>query len=152
MRDKLDLNHSLFGIHFQGNAGVIDSLGFLSLNSTSDLPLQQSKKNIDGVSSMSMREICKAKIQYTYDANTRTIAMPEQPHNLTTRTDKCWICESWVETTINLDLNSLRIPYTIPANPNEPIAVYVHFDFDDYQPQPMVDLRIGSKSDRQGKF
>jgi NLR family CARD domain-containing protein 3 len=31
MSEKLRSNHSLYGIHFQGNAGKIDSLGFLNV-------------------------------------------------------------------------------------------------------------------------
>ena len=44
----------------------------------------------------------------------------------------CWICESWIEVNINVDLNILNIPYDKPTNPLQAIDVFIHFDFDDY--------------------
>ena len=46
--------------------------------------------------------------------------------------DQCWICESWIETNISVDLNVLNLEFQPPEDPKAPIKVYVHFDFDDF--------------------
>lgn len=65
--------------------------------------------------------------------------------------DQCWICESWIETNISVDLNALNVEYEVPAD-SEAIKVYVHFDFDDFQPDLMDDLHLNGRKDRIGKF
>ncbi len=64
----------------------------------------------------------------------------------------CWICESWIEANINIDLNNLMTPYDKPEKPNDPLKVYVHFDFDDYQPDLMIDLHLNNRPEKLGKF
>ena len=56
--------------------------------------------------------------------------------------DICWICESWLETILSVNLNALGIEYEVPEHPEVPIEVFVHFDFDDFQPDLMEDLRF----------
>jgi len=62
----------------------------------------------------------------------------------------CWICESWIDTTISVDLNALGITYEVPSSTDSAIEVYIHFDFDDFQPDLMEDLRL--KGMAPGKF
>ena len=64
----------------------------------------------------------------------------------------CWICESWIEVNLSVDLNALNIPYEKPSNPQQAIQVFVHFDFDDYQPDLMTDLHLNNHPERMGKF
>lgn len=66
--------------------------------------------------------------------------------------DQCWICESWIETNISVDLNALNVEYEVPEDINQQIKVYVHFDFDDFQPDLMADLHMNGRQDRIGKF
>jgi hypothetical protein len=30
--------------------------------------------------------------------------------------DQCWICESWIETNISVDLNAINVEYELPAD------------------------------------
>lgn len=50
-----------------------------------------------------------------------------------------------------MDLNALNVEYEVPAD-HEPIKVFVHFDFDDFQPDLMDDLHLNGRNDRIGKF
>ena len=64
----------------------------------------------------------------------------------------CWICESWIEANISIDLNLCEVLFDKPDNAEEPLKVYVHFDFDDYQPDLMMDLHLNNRPERLGKF
>ena len=67
--------------------------------------------------------------------------------------DQCWVCESWVESNFNVDLRKVPgIDFEPPQDPKEPIKVYLHCDFDDFQPDLMKDLHLGGNDHLLGKF
>mgnify|MGYP006092693479 FL=1 len=65
---------------------------------------------------------------------------------LNTKLHNCWICEAWVECFFEIDLielfkirgEDLELSDNLDVQQN----VYIHFDFDDYQPDKMDDQRI----------
>ena len=63
------------------------------------------------------------------------------------------MCESWVESAFNVDLKKVpEIDFHPPEDPKEPIKVFLHCDFDDFQPDLMKDLHLGGNSHLLGKF
>jgi len=65
---------------------------------------------------------------------------------LNTKLHNCWICENWVECDFEIDLvEMMQIHFNrdleISENLDIKIFVYMHFDFDDYEPDKMDDLR-----------
>lgn len=66
--------------------------------------------------------------------------------------DNCWVCEAWIETIISVDLNALGVPYEAPKDPNQLINVYIHFDFDNFQPNLMDDLHLNGRPQNLGLF
>jgi hypothetical protein len=65
---------------------------------------------------------------------------------LKTDFQNCWICEGWVETEFELDLQKLMSKlrgkeFYMSDNLEVKYSVCIHFDFDDYQPDLMEDLR-----------
>ena len=67
--------------------------------------------------------------------------------------DQCWVCESWVESAFQVDLFKVpEINFTPPEDQKEPIKVYLHCDFDDFQPDLMKDLHLGGNDHLLGKF
>ena len=61
--------------------------------------------------------------------------------------ENCWICESWVECEFEINLvealrnAGINQELRISENLDVHYHVYIHFDFDDYQPDRMDDLR-----------
>jgi hypothetical protein len=55
----------------------------------------------------------------------------------------CWICEGWLERRFKLNLyDSLETPVEISDDSNnEHYNVFMHFDFDEWEPDVMEDRR-----------
>ena len=75
---------------------------------------------------------------------------------LNAKPEHCWICDAWVECEFSIDLvqiikqefnRDLRMSENLEVN----YFVYLHFDFDDYQPDKMDDMRKVDMS-QSGKF
>ena len=63
------------------------------------------------------------------------------------------MCESWVESAFSVNLKKIPgLDFEAPLDPKEPIKVYLHCDFDDFQPDLMQDLHLGGKDSMLGKF
>lgn len=76
--EGLKSNLSIYGIHFEGNFGYIDSEGYLVLeDSTKDISSEHITRKIDSVNIQS--NFKKFKTQDTPAKN------------------YCWICDGWVE-------------------------------------------------------
>ena len=107
-------NHTLYGIHMEGNDWYVDKYGFIRVDKKSkwfdftknsiNLP-----KNLNGYSS-TMKFSNKYKNQYKPTAN-------------------WWICEGWTENTFEVNLGS---SFTVIEDP-----VHIHFDYNSYEPELM---------------
>ena len=68
-----------------------------------------------------------------------------------TNLENCWICENWVETEFGLDLiqvfkEQIGEDVDLVDDLGTVYEVFIHFDFDDYKPDRLDDLRkSGSK-------
>lgn len=63
------------------------------------------------------------------------------------------MCESWVESAFNVNLNKVPgINFEPPEDPKEPVKVYLHCDFDDFQPDLMTDLHLRGGDSMSGLF
>lgn len=65
---------------------------------------------------------------------------------LDTHLENCWICENWVETQYRIDLKSILkakfdIDLEMVDDTETRYPVYIHFDFDKYDPDRLEDLR-----------
>lgn len=72
----------------------------------------------------------------------------------TMRNKNCWICEQWVETEFEVNILESGNQDAISAYEKGEATTeamkyaYIHFDFDDYQPDRMLDIR----AEAPGKF
>ena len=67
------------------------------------------------------------------------VESPKKGHNvddeILDREDNCWICDAWIEGNITVNLNkipAIKHLFKPPEDPEQPIQVYLHCDFDDY--------------------
>lgn len=116
--DLIKENHSLFGLHVHGNNCSLDSLGFVVTKSKTQMR-EDWKYNRNNV------------IGYT-NRDGKTIRFKQKSEvlsNLKTGMN-CWICEGWREQTFTVyqgrSINNLSQP------------VFIHFEFNNYQPELMV--------------
>lgn len=118
--EGLKLNHSIYGLHWNGNQGYVDTEGFLIPFKTSlstDLQPKHStaisKRRINGV-------------QCLKDGKGHDKAIP---------TENCWICEGWTENTIYYipgKDNFLLIEFQGKSGNIFDLPLYIHFDFEQY--------------------
>ena len=107
-------NHSLFGIHLQGNQMKIDSLGFIS-------PLKHKNENYFSLSHLS----------YNFDTDKNLISTKINNIRMLRNLNNCWICEGWREIEFNF------FPSEEICNNNLFHIVKIHLSFDDYKPYPL---------------
>ena len=65
---------------------------------------------------------------------------------LDTNLENCWICENWVETEFGINLiqiydEEFGEEVEMVDDPETVYEVFIHFDFDDYNADQMVDQR-----------
>ena len=111
-------NHSILGIHVDGNDMNIDALGFIHPNHTGDVNHNQHYgKNILSYSMNTSHAVMKSKIDAVRKIRNK---------------NNCWICEGWKET---------EFVY-IPTKDEELIANYIvvklHLSFENYEPYDMI--------------
>ncbi len=84
--EGLKFNHSIYGLHWNGNQGYVDTDGFLVPFRTSLSTALQPKHST---------AIAKLRI------NGVKCLKEGKGHDKAIPTENCWICEGWVETTFN---------------------------------------------------
>lgn len=105
-------NHTLFGLHMQGNRCYVDSHGFIRQQpeteiakyADSSLMFPQSMNGYTPVVSV------KAKSKFVYET-------------------KCWVCEGWSEEKFTIRSGKSMISLSDP--------VYIHFDFNRFEAEFM---------------
>lgn len=104
--ESLKTNQSIYGFHFQGNFGSVDTLGFLNIseNEKEDLIGPLLSKKINGVRPLESQD---------------RLARFEEGSDVS---DCCWICDNWAE-----------IEFEFPGDrANDP--VFIHFKHEGYKP------------------
>ena len=102
-------NHHIKGLHFEGNYGKIDALGFIE-----PLPFLPSAQNT---------------------RMSGTLISKKNKH----KCEKCWICEEWNDVKIEWDPSRMiwnrRLKhFALDKLSTQEEPVYVHIDIDEYQP------------------
>lgn len=112
-------NHSILGIHLDGNEMEIDELGFISTN-----PLTNYNKNF----------ICHAQSQISYNFNKLIKSKVSNIRKIRSK-NNCWICEGWREISftykphlIDIDLNSLSVKLHLNFENFKEIETILHGD------------------------
>ena len=105
-------NHSILGIHLEGNEMIIDSLGFI-------FPIKKDKKEISKIHLYNKLDTDISLIKTNID-NVRKIRS----------SNKCWICEGWREIEFTFK------PLEKIIEPQFHI-VKIHLSIDDYKPYDM---------------
>ena len=104
-------NNSLYGFHFRGNSGKVDSLGFLKVNidgsSSQMITDHHLDRPINGVRPTLIgkkKQRSPVRIGQKYVFNEQAGEVTGCPHmkkwetdDLNQDKDQCWVCESWVE-------------------------------------------------------
>ncbi|CAK90105.1 unnamed protein product (macronuclear) [Paramecium tetraurelia] len=105
--EALKQNHSIYGFHFRGNFGFVDSKGFLIIDS--------SMKNFNSIH---------------IEQRIKGVMPHPKPYDHASRFEKvkdiCWICDRWQMATFEW------IPNKSGACSEEPI--FIHFDYEGYEP------------------
>jgi hypothetical protein len=79
IRDGLQKNHSIYGFHFEGNYGYVDSEGFLILDgAVKDFSSEHHTRQIDSINRLDNFH----KFQQVNAEDARNV---------------CWICDGWIE-------------------------------------------------------
>lgn len=115
LADKIEKNHTLFGIHMQGNEWYVDANGFIKVNELT--------KDTD----YSKHTVFRTESRNGY--STMLSFRPQKPSNFIKSTT-CWVCEGWTESTFSLTLGKSVTEIEEP--------VYIHFDFNNYLAELMI--------------
>ena len=110
MSKGLNQNHTILGLHTAGNELNTNSLGFLKEENAhpgkSHILQKFSKNELNGGKNMK-------KLNMDVTSN-------------------CWICESWVQTKVLIDISQLNIP--ISHKLTEKDQILIHYSFDNFEP------------------
>lgn len=104
--EALETNHSIYGFHFIGNYGYVDSKGFLVVNENTT------------------KDISEMHINHRMNGCAFSKGLNKK-RGYETLKDCCWICEGWNEVKFEW------IPGVSGECDSEPI--YLHFDFDYFE-------------------
>ena len=116
--EKSKLNHSILGLHIEGNSMEINCLGFIT-------PKDKEKKNFE------RKYFAYSHINYPMNRDYDLRKTKIEPIRKIRGRNNCWICQGFRE---------VQFEYV----PEEPIAdpsnhlVKLHLDFDDYKPFDMI--------------
>ncbi|KRX01621.1 hypothetical protein PPERSA_00328 [Pseudocohnilembus persalinus] len=105
----LEKNHTIYGIHFAGNAGYVDSRGFIVVQKDMDdieIDCGILRQNIDGV-----KQVQNKIARHHRDINLK---------------DCCWICQGWEEMTFKWTKDV--------SGQGETDPLFIHFNFENFQP------------------
>ena len=106
--EGLEKNKKIYGFHFSGNYGYIDSKGFLKVE----------QRDMTSLHSIMTQKINSYDIIF----NRENIGFePRKFKNV------CWICEGWYE-----QVFKFNVPEPNPEGKN---LVFLHFDFEEYEPR-----------------
>ena len=99
----MENNKTIYGFHFKGNCGYIDSKGFLILK----------EKDLTSLHSL-----------VDFKINSYDITFPREQLGFEPKVFKnvCWICEGWYEETFKFVASQ--------EDPDGKRLVYIHFDFE----------------------
>jgi hypothetical protein len=79
IKEGLDFNRTIYGFHFEGNYGYVDSEGYLVLETFKDVSSCHSTKRIKGVKKIKHYNKLAHQIEPTDAKN------------------YCWLCDGWIE-------------------------------------------------------
>jgi NLR family CARD domain-containing protein 3 len=107
-------NHSLYGIHMEGNKWYVDKFGFI-----------QTDKNLSVV------DHAKHKIIYPETSNgySTTIKFSKENKHLYRPSSNWWVCEGWTEQTFEFTLGK--------SFPDIVDPVHIHFEYNLFKPELM---------------
>lgn len=107
-------NHSLYGIHMEGNECYVDKFGYIQVDQKFKAS-EQSKhtivypRSLNGYSTtMKFNKDCIRQFRPVVN---------------------CWVCEGWTENTFEFSLGK---SFTVIEDP-----VHIHFDYNAYRPELM---------------
>ncbi|CAD8078083.1 unnamed protein product [Paramecium primaurelia] len=139
-------NETIYGFHFEGNYQdiIMNSNGFL-INRKEEMKLKKQKieqlnkqpqyfklldedKQEDQNKLKTDEDLCLA---YHRSRRIKSTELNIQKINMINKLDVCWICEGWQEIKFYWNKKS----GTLKSEP-----IFIHFDFDDYQPYLMTFL------------
>ena len=72
--------------------------------------------------------------------------------NVTKREDRCWICESWIEGSFIVDLPNNVEGLEMLDDLEEGYNTFMHFEFDEWAPDLMEDMRARNQKGKQRNF
>ncbi|CAI2379577.1 unnamed protein product [Moneuplotes crassus] len=123
--ELIENNHTLYGLHMQGNNCYVDGFGFIRVDSY--------QNNFDYSKNVyiSPHEFTGHSTSMKYKS--------EIPMNFMAVT-KCWVCEGWSEKTFIID------PHKSIQDIVEPL--HIHFSYNNYQPELMISEPDGTYSYR----
>lgn len=104
--EGLKKNHTIYGFHFEGNYGYIDSEGFLVIkDSFKDFSSEHHTRQINSIHRLDNFHKFYQQIEA---ADARNV---------------CWICDGWIE-----------MKFEYPREISENSTVFIHFKHEDYHP------------------
>eukprot|EP00347_Sterkiella_histriomuscorum_P020671 403336916 len=147
--EKIKNNHTIYGLHFQGNEGRTDSLGFIrAVQVSQQSPREQvlsSRMSFGNQNSTHMRNKSVTITPKAMFGQKLKINFNEE--------NCCWICEGWIESLFKLDIKNTSI-FDLQMSDNfkdEHFNIFIHFDFDNWEADLLEDQRKVSLS-LKGKF
>jgi hypothetical protein len=111
-------NHTILGIHVDGNEMTIDELGFIHPANKKEKPENY---------------YAHSQIYYKIDKEPSLKTKVNEIRKIRAK-NNCWICEGWKETEFKF-----VIPHHYESpHPEKPNQVKIHFNFDNFKPTDMI--------------
>ena len=108
-------NHTLYGLHMQGNECYVDNFGFVHIDSN-EQQHEYSKDTIIEIMSKNGYSV-SSKFKHNKEYEYLKVA-------------NCWVWEGWSETTFQIHQGKSFNHFKEP--------IYIHFDFNNYAPEKMI--------------
>ena len=108
-------NHTLFGLHMQGNQWYVDNFGFVHADSKEQQNEYSKDTIIEIISKNGFAVASKFKHNKEYEY---------------LKVANCWVWEGWSETTFHISQGKSFSHFREP--------IYIHFDFNNYIPEKMT--------------
>ena len=116
LSEKIKLNHTLLGIHLDGNEMEINGLGFIT-------PIEKNSKN--------NKYFCESQITYAIDKKYKLRKTSIEKVRKIRSKNNCWICDGFRE------IEFEYVPEKPIEDPNNHL-VKIHLNFDDYKSFDMI--------------
>lgn len=121
IKEAIDVNHQLYGFHYEGNFGYVDWKGFLKISEHTRRQMTIDYNNSRRIKGLKAHAMSTVNFTHPNDENDEEEILYK---------NACWLCNEWHETVFELSMDELSDMPSIKR-------VFIHLDIDGFNGSPM---------------